>query len=241
MRGKTYEEIYGRERAEQIKAKVSKNHANVWGENNAFFGKCHTEKTKELIKDYNLGKTYSDEVNKKKGTHGPNHPSKRPEVRRKISLAAIRNKVGEKGQRALAGNRALDTWIEKRVRTFLLDLGFKEGEDFKIKAYVRTKKTFRFPDFLLPKHKLIIECDGERWHNITEDLERDKEFHDLGFKVLHLTGKVIRNYYPLRQLIGSEIQAFPNEPEKSKFVRLTTDATISVESDLKCGMKLLSL
>ena len=59
---------YGKEVAEQKyidwKRRESESHT---GENNSFFGKLHTEETKERIRRKQTGKKYSAEVNKKKG------------------------------------------------------------------------------------------------------------------------------------------------------------------------------
>jgi hypothetical protein len=50
-------------------------------ENHPMYGKHHTEETKEKLREQNLGKKYSDEVNKKKGFPGKNHPKARKVIR----------------------------------------------------------------------------------------------------------------------------------------------------------------
>jgi hypothetical protein len=44
----------------------------------------------------------------------------------------------------------------------------------------------RFVDFLLPG-KLIVEADGEEFHDAEQDAIRDAEFHRLGYRVLRFT------------------------------------------------------
>jgi very-short-patch-repair endonuclease len=47
-------------------------------------------------------------------------------------------------------------------------------------------------DFLLEKYKTAIECDGEYWHLIPKNIERDRRkdvlLQSLGYKVLRFTG-----------------------------------------------------
>lgn len=51
MRGKTFEEIYGKDRATEIKEKLSKSMNKVQsGNNNNFFGKNHTKETREKLR-----------------------------------------------------------------------------------------------------------------------------------------------------------------------------------------------
>jgi very-short-patch-repair endonuclease len=47
-------------------------------------------------------------------------------------------------------------------------------------------------DFVIPDHKIAIECDGEYWHqDITKDANRDDVIKSYGWDVLHFTGKQI--------------------------------------------------
>jgi len=62
-------------------------------------------------------------------------------------------------------------------------------------VYKKGSGCVKFLDFYLPKHKLGIECDGERWHtNKSNDEERDKIILSvLGeeHRIEHITGKEI--------------------------------------------------
>ena len=33
-------------------------------------------------------------------------------------------------------------------------------------------------DFMLPKHKIIIECNGDYWHSLPNRIERDKQIEE---------------------------------------------------------------
>ena len=56
LKGKTYEEIYGEEKANELKRKISERSKLKIGEKNSFYGKHHSEKTKEIIRRKRLGK-----------------------------------------------------------------------------------------------------------------------------------------------------------------------------------------
>jgi G:T-mismatch repair DNA endonuclease (very short patch repair protein) len=99
----------------------------------------------------------------------------------------------------------LDTDIERKVIECLESLGLVREKDFLIKPYIETTKTYRFPDILLPKYRLVIECDGEYWHDETYDKERDKELTELGFKILHLKETVILEYPNLKEYLQKKI------------------------------------
>jgi len=78
LRGKTYEEVFGEERALEIKDKMRnaklENPTSYWlgkkrlhmtGEKHFMFGKTHTEEAKEKIKMAHLGKKESEETIRK--------------------------------------------------------------------------------------------------------------------------------------------------------------------------------
>lgn len=45
-------------------------------------------------------------------------------------------------------------------------------------------------DFLIDDH-LVVECDGESWHDPANDERRDARLHELNFKVVRFTGRAI--------------------------------------------------
>lgn len=49
-KGKSYEELYGKELAKEKKLKISKNHHDVKGNNNPMYGKAHKNESKEKMK-----------------------------------------------------------------------------------------------------------------------------------------------------------------------------------------------
>jgi len=59
-RGKTLEEAFGEERALIIREKLSNNHYDCSGENNSFFGKHHSTRTKRRLASLREGKTFEE-------------------------------------------------------------------------------------------------------------------------------------------------------------------------------------
>lgn len=51
-------------------------------------------------------------------------------------------------------------------------------------------------DFLLPQHNVVIECDGDYWHNVPGIGERDKRkndlLHEFGYTIVRLKENLIR-------------------------------------------------
>ena len=68
--------FYGKKHTEETKNKISKNHANVSGENNHNYGKHMSDEQKEKLRQINVGKKLSNETKKKisNATKGKNNP-----------------------------------------------------------------------------------------------------------------------------------------------------------------------
>jgi group I intron endonuclease len=61
LKNKTLEEFYGVEKAEEIKKKMSEHAKTRTGEKNPFYGKQHTEETKEILRKKCVGKYYGNQ------------------------------------------------------------------------------------------------------------------------------------------------------------------------------------
>lgn len=55
LKGKTYKEIYGEEKAKELKEHLSETASKKVGEKNPFYGKHHSEETRKLISQKNMG------------------------------------------------------------------------------------------------------------------------------------------------------------------------------------------
>jgi len=78
-----------------------------------------------------------------------------------------------------------DTTIEVKIQNFLKELGY----EFFTHQYLKIEHGYQC-DILIPSINLVIECDGNYWHNypIGTDIDhiRTKELIEKGFKVLRL-------------------------------------------------------
>ena len=71
---------------------------------------------------------------------------------------------------------------------------------------VRTRTTWRFPDFRIDN--LIIEADGLYWHNKNKegDKKRQLELEALGFKVIRFSDKeILKNFEEVKKCIQLEL------------------------------------
>lgn len=89
-------------------------------------------------------------------------------------------------------NRKYMTSIEVKMKGILLNnFKFFEEKDFNVKPCVGG----RFPDFRLNTDMLLIECDGDHWHNTEKqrkiDHIKDEIFINSGYRVLHISGSFI--------------------------------------------------
>ena len=56
IKGKTFEEVFGEEKSKELRQKISENASKRIGEKNPFYGRHHSEKTKDTIRQKRLGK-----------------------------------------------------------------------------------------------------------------------------------------------------------------------------------------
>ena len=138
----------------------------------------------EYKRDPQRGKRLTRKAHKKirqmfkEGTH----PFQNPETRKKTMRALYKKNYG-------------GTWIEKKIGWLLAQMGIKtipqKPIPYGVDSWGRPK--YLFPDFVLPSHNLIIECDGEYWHqDERREKQRDRVFAEQGYKTLHLSGTEIR-------------------------------------------------
>lgn len=83
--------------------------------------------------------------------------------------------------RKLAGNRNKMSYPEKIAFDWLSKNNFKFIHQYQIEK--------RFVDFFLPDINLIIEIDGEHWHNEETDKIKDLKAKENGFETLRIPAK----------------------------------------------------
>lgn len=126
--------------------KFSEEHKKKLSENHkGFTGKHHNEETKQVMREKSTG-----ELN---GFYGKHHTL---EARKKIS-ENYKNICGP-------------TSIELKVKEQLDEIGIKYVQQ----KFVHDSKRYYVLDFYIPSLKLVIECNGDYWHNRPDRIERDK-------------------------------------------------------------------
>ncbi len=110
------------------------------------------------------GKTYSveqrEQISKRQIQFYKEHPEKHP-------------------NRKMAGNRKSMTYPEKVAADWLLSHGIQYRQNERLLRY--------YLDFTVGK--IIVEIDGERWHNEEVDAVRDSEIRLLGYEVYRIKAK----------------------------------------------------
>jgi len=138
-------------------------------------GRKHSKKTRRKMSESHKGIHKSEESKEK--IRGNKNPAKRPEVRKKIRIARLKQKLP-----------TTDTLIELKVKDYL--------DKNEIKYVHPWNLGNRFQcDFYLPKRNLIVECDGDYWHGREDMKKRDKAKNayakKCGFNMLRLTEEQI--------------------------------------------------
>ena len=117
---------------------------------------------------------------------GDNNPAKRPEVRKKISLAKKAYNPGMVIMRKMHIQRP--TSIEITMRDSLIDAGVAFEQEYRVTPY--------FLDFAIVNSLIDIECDGAYWHNLptvkAHDAIRDKFLVSRGWTIFRFSGDAIR-------------------------------------------------
>ena len=149
----------------------------------AFKGRHHTEKTKQ-----EYSKTRKGSKNSNYGKHWSD------EVKDRISKSCVKSMLNRSGT-------FVNTDIERKVKAQLSrnNIGFIQQWPVDDKFIC---------DFFVPDLNLIIECDGQYWHNrprtIIRDIEKDEYSKGRGYNVLRLSDAEIYqdSFNVLDSLVG---------------------------------------
>jgi very-short-patch-repair endonuclease len=100
--------------------------------------------------------------------------------------------------------------LEQRGRELLEELGFKNNYDFTEQTRIGRYRA----DIVFCDKKIIIEWDGDYWHNLEEQKKRDHKkdyyFRSRGYKVLRFWEKDV---YETPEKIKQEIKNNIESPE----------------------------
>ncbi len=98
--------------------------------------------------------------------------------------------------RTLAKNK-YRTYLEKKIAWLLNEMGIPYISQPMIyrKEIINGRSRYYKPDFLLKDHRILIECDGQYWHDKTNEyeIERQSYLESLGYLVIRFTEEDIRN------------------------------------------------
>lgn len=91
------------------------------------------------------------------------------------------------------------SYLEEKFEGFLMKEGLIKGIDYKTNDFLCINKLRAYPDFKFEKQKLIVEIDGDYWHNNPEVIKRDsyknKIWQENGWTVIRYTGKQVNNEF----------------------------------------------
>jgi len=234
--GKTYEEIFGVEKAKMIKQKES-------GKVPWIKGKHHTEETKKKLSinhmglknglgfkhslttrknmskrmkgsKINLGRKHTEEQKMKSreiAKTNPNHGMKG----KSHSKDAI-DKIKERRSKQVFPVK--DTKIEIKIQNYLTKLGY----EFFTHQYMKIEHGYQC-DILIPSENLVIECDGDAFHFNPEKYNPEDKIFKNGLTAQEKwdldhsrTIELEENGYKVLRMWGSEIKALTLEEFKAK-------------------------
>ena len=157
-------------------------------EKSGFIGKKHSEETKRIMSESRRGKKHpfygkhhskETKENISKALKG----RKLEELHSKEKVEEIRNKIKEARAKQIFPIK--DTLIEVKIQNFLKQLGI----EFFTHQRMNIKHSYQC-DILIPSKNLVIECDGDYWHNYPTGTDidhiRTSELLKSGFRVLRL-------------------------------------------------------
>ena len=161
------------------------------GINNPFYGKKHSEETKNRIRYLHkdkgtfkgsrnpmFGKKHNKEVKLKMSKIRKEFLTKYPE--KSINSIIVHNYKKQKNKKG--------GYISKN-QLKIYQILKKEFPDAKLNYPIITKDTVYFADVGIPSLKLDIEHDGSYWHNKLKDYQRDIHIKNIGWKVVRIKEK----------------------------------------------------
>ena len=195
FKGKTYEEIMGKDKAihrknnKEMYKKITKKRLLTMKKKDNFYrpiGDLNVSKRPEVKEKYRLAKLGKSPINKGKNKNNY-EPLKRVSEKFKLLYSKddlLRNKIKKARAKQILPTK--DTTIEVKIQNFLKKLNI----EFFTHQYIREIEHSYQCDILIPNMNLVIECDGDYWHKYPIGLEKDhirtKELIEKGFKVLRL-------------------------------------------------------
>lgn len=157
---KNYREMMGNAHKHKLPKEWKENIA--WG----MIGKNKSEETKSKMSNYQSNRTKEHEVNMREAWKKQWNSLTKEEQIKRLS------KWIEAGHDSFVFLEPSS--LEKKVAKQLDDIGIR---------YIQQKKIFDgnrsyYLDFYIPQYKLVIECNGNYWHNKDDRIIRDKKLKE---------------------------------------------------------------
>lgn len=149
-----------------------------------------------------IGTTYNTEhcLKISASNVGKHNGKRNDEQRMNISLGTkkgmspleVRQMCADRQRRLLASNiyKTPKTTELNMKKILVEDLGLIEGKDFKHQHYVKLEHP-HVADFFIYKKNIVVECDGDYWHSLPENILKDKlhekEMNDAGISWIRFT------------------------------------------------------
>ena len=176
--GKTYDEIYDKEKSIRIKKAQSLGSKG----NKHRLGKLSSRKGITNKKEYGeeKAKNIRDRISKTTIQNYRDYPE----------LLELARENGKKGMRTVALKKR--TYIEEQIKQILDKNDIQYIEQYTIKLYGLMNRVYRQIDFCIPEIKLFIEADGENWHDPEYDRKLDIAIKEkFGYDTIRYTGSQI--------------------------------------------------
>lgn len=161
----------GKKRSLETRAKISKNHADVTGEKNPFYGKHLSNETKTKISKANTGRTVTPETRKKisKAGKGRIHFS---ETRTKISTANKGHVLSPETKMKIAKAQTGKTpSSETRMKMSIANMGRIVSLEVRAKMSGKNNPSWRGGVSFEPYCKVF---NNKEWREIIYDRDKDK-------------------------------------------------------------------
>jgi very-short-patch-repair endonuclease len=104
-------------------------------------------------------------------------------IKHSIFMKKFLQENPEKHPLSILNQKGYMSSIERKVKDILDELNIEYEPQYPINGF--------FPDFAIPSKNIIIECDGDYWHNLPgakeEDLVRQEILESLGWKFIRFT------------------------------------------------------
>ena len=125
-------------------------------------------------------------------------------VSKKISKSMLTQwKIGDRSYEQLENARkkclSKNTSIEKLTKEALDNIGIQTDSQYQIKRNIKTKtgdNRYYYPDLRVKNTNILIECDGDYWHNLKNikerDIQRQEELESMGFMILRFSESKIK-------------------------------------------------